>query len=289
MIRNDAVVKEYYKIMLLFVVQMMLLTTFVINNFMTRHVYVPSKIQSVTEMILGVIAFFNSIVSIFVVKKLYKTAQEQHDRKIHELKYANVEEQNNIQRQHRHDLLNHLNVLSILSHEKRFLELDNYLSEYRNEVNNVCLSVNTGIEEMDILLYSKITTAQRKNMVTDFKCSASIQCKKRYNFSLISIVGNLLDNALEAAEESEDKLLSIYIKEDPIDYSFIIQNSFCQLENIEPDILFKAGFSTKGPERGRGLNIIRKLVDKFEGTIVINIENEIFEVRVDLPKHNLKF
>lgn len=289
MIKNDAVVKEYYKIMLLFVIQMMLLTTFVINNFMNKHVYDPSKIQIVSEMILGVIAFFNSIASIFVVKKLYKTAQEQHDRKIHELKYANVEEQSSIQRQHRHDLLNHLNVLSILAHEQRFMELDSYLSNYRNEVNNVCLSVNTGIQEMDILLYSKINTAQRKNLVTNFECTTTIQCKKRYSFSLISILGNLLDNALEAAEESEEGLLSIYIKEDPIDYSFIVQNSFCELEITEPDMLFKEGFSTKGPERGRGLNIIRKLVDKFEGTIDIKMENGIFEVRVDLPKHNLKF
>lgn len=289
MIRNDAVVREYYKIMLLFVVQMMLLTTFVINNFMKTHVYVPSKIQIVTEMILGVIAFFNSIASIFVVKKLYKTAQEQHDQKINELKYANVEEQNNIQRQHRHDLLNHLNVLSVLAHEKKFTELDSYLRDYRNEVNNVCLSINTGIQEMDILLYSKISTAQRKDIVTNFKCTTTIQCKKRYSFSLISILGNLLDNALEAAEESEEGLLNIYIKEDPIDYSFIVHNSFGELEITEPDILFKEGFSSKGPERGRGLKIIKKLVDKFEGTMVINIENGIFKVQVDMPKHNLKF
>lgn len=289
MFKNDVVVKEYYKIMLLFGVQMMFLTNFVINNFMKTHVYTPAKIQIVTEMGLGVIVFFNSIASIFVVKKLYKTAQEQYVKKIHELKYANIEEQSKIQQQHKHDLLNHLNVLSVLAQDKRYVELDSYLCDYRDEINNVLVSVDTGLQEMDILLYSKINAAHRKNIVTNFKCTASIECKKRYIINLISILGNLLDNALEASEESEERLMSIYIKEDPIDYSILIQNSFRSLEASEPQILFQEGFSTRGPERGRGLSIVRKLVDKFEGTISLDSRNRFFEVRVDLPKHRLKF
>lgn len=288
MFRNGMVVKEYYKIILLFVMQMMFLTTFVINSFMKTHVYDPSKIQIFIEIILGVVIFFFSFGSIFVVKKLYKTAQEQHLYKINELKYAHIEEQNKIHQQHKHDLLNHLNILSGLAREEKYAELDRYLTDYRSEINNVLISVNTGLREMDILLYSKINTAQQKNIIVNYKCTASVECKNRYIISLISILGNLLDNAIEACEKSDEKLLSVYIREDPVDYLFLIQNSCAGPGVSSPDTLIREGISTKGPDRGRGLIIVKKLVDKFEGIINFSIREGNFEVQVDLPKHKLQ-
>lgn len=288
MTKNDAVLKEYYKIILLFVVQMMFLTTFVINDFMKTHIYSPTKIQIVTELILGFIAFALSISSIFVVKKLYKTAQQQYFNKVNELKYANIEEQSKLQQKHRHDILNHLHVLSILSQEKRYDELDSYLLHYRAEIESVILSVNTGLQEMDVLLYSKLNAAHKKNIAIKFKCTATIQCKKRYIINLISILGNLLENAIEASAESEDRTLSVIIKEDPIDYSFIIRNSCGHLDDALQQKLFQEGVTTKGDGRGMGLEIVKMLTDNFEGKIILEYKDSIFEVRLDLPKHRLQ-
>jgi two-component system, LytTR family, sensor histidine kinase AgrC len=287
-LRKHMIVKEYYKIILIFVLQMMFLTVFVTHNFMKIHVYTPSKTQTLIEMILGILIFFLCFISIFIVKKLYKTAQEQHINKINELKYSHIEEQSRIYQQNKHDILNHLIVLSLLAKEESLEELKDYLSEYQAEISNVLISVNTGLREMDILLYAKINTAQTKNMQINFKCYANLECRHRYIINLISIFSNLLDNAIEASNISEEKKLSVFIKEDPLDYICIVQNSFSVDNRVNPIEIIHKGISTKGSERGKGISIIKDLVKKFGGTISYNVVNGLFEVKVDLPKHKLQ-
>lgn len=60
--------------------------------------------------------------------------------------------------------------------------------------------------------------------------------------------------------------------------TFIIENS-C-LSNLPPiHKLFEDGFSTKGTDRGFGLNIVRRLINKKYPNILLNtkIESEIFK------------
>lgn len=288
MVEKDSIMKEYYKIILIFVLQMMLLTVFVTHNFMKNHVYTPTRTEGVIEVMLGVIIFSFSLYSIFVVKRLYKTAQEKHLYKISELKYAQIEEQSKIHQRNKHDLLNHLNILSVLAHEEKYSELKNYLSEYIAEINNVQITVETGLKEMDILLFSKINNAQKKGIAFDFKCSALIKCHKRYMINLISIFSNVLDNAIEACELSQEKKLTIHIKEDPLDYTFIVQNSFSDTEEHNLYEAVNKGISTKGQNRGHGLSIVKSLVNKFDGSIFFSTNNSRFEVQIELPKHSLQ-
>lgn len=283
---NEKILKEYYKIILLFVTQMMLLTLFVTHNFMKAHVYIPTRVQNVIEITMGILIFALCLVSIFVVKKLYRTALEQHMHQVHELKYKNIEEQNKIYRQHKHDLVNHLSILSVLAKEGRYVELDQYVSYYQEEVNSDMISVNTGIREMDILVYSKIRAAQHKNIQVIFECSTVLECKQRFVLNLIAILGNLLDNAIEAAQDAKSKEIHILINEDPIDYVFIIQNTFSG-DMMALQHLVQEGISTKGQDRGQGLWIVSQLVDKFAGKITLKEQEGRFEARVELPKHKI--
>lgn len=288
MIDNGKILKEYYKIILLFVTQMMFLTLFVTQSFMKAHVYLPTRLQSLFEMILGIMIFALSFVSIFVVKKLYKTALEQHTHQVNELRYKNIEEQNKIYRQHKHDLLNHLNIVSVLAKSGRYVELDEYIFYYQEEIDSDMISVQTGIRELDILLYAKIREAERHNIRVTYECRTSMECKQRFVINLIAILGNLLDNAIEAAQFAELKEIHISLKEDPIDYVLIIQNTFQYPREVALQQVIQKGLSTKGPDRGNGLGIVSKMVEKFEGTISLAENEGRFEAKVELPKYRLQ-
>lgn len=72
-------------------------------------------------------------------------------------------------------------------------------------------------------------------------------------YEFTRILGILLDNAIEAAKETEDKLLEIEFRTDKKKQIFIIENSFINNDNISTTKIFKKGYSTKENNSGLGL------------------------------------
>ena len=78
------------------------------------------------------------------------------------------------------------------------------------------------------------------------------------------ILGIYIDNAIQAAEESRRKSLSIeiYVMNDML--NFVISNTYKGSINLEK--LGKKGYSTKGKNHGMGLYLAKKIIkqnDKF--------------------------
>lgn len=81
-----------------------------------------------------------------------------------------------------------------------------------------------------------------------------------------SIIGNLLENSVEALATSNIKELSIYVEGDENHFNIEIHNSGPAI-TVDKETLFKTGFSTKGDHRGYGLSLIEELVLNAGGTI----------------------
>ncbi|MGI6328167.1 MAG: Spo0B domain-containing protein [Dethiobacteria bacterium] len=93
------------------------------------------------------------------------------------LKFKHIEEQNHLYRQHRHDLKNHLSIISGLAQTNEMERLKNYLSSYLDVIDKSIVSVDTGLKELDTLLYAKFTEAKRKNISIDYKCLTGLEMR----------------------------------------------------------------------------------------------------------------
>lgn len=83
-----------------------------------------------------------------------------------------------------------------------------------------------------------------------------------FSLDFIRLISNLVDNAIEAANESKDKqiLLSYFKYNDT--FVFILANSTKEkTENIAQ--LFQTGVSSKGQERGLGLSIVKEILANY--------------------------
>lgn len=283
--------KDSYKnAMMIYVVQMVLIVILVNNNFMKSLDVFQPKNQELFRIFIGILIFILNGFSIFVLRELYAKNKEERQFLINSIRFKYIEEQNRIYRQNHHDIKNHLIILSELVKEKRYSELKNYLSSYMEEIDKNLLTINTGVNEIDILLYSKISNAKSKDIEVDFKCDTQIQCSKKHVLNLVSVLGNLIDNAIEACDEMEkDKYIIIEMKEDPIDYIFHIKNRYNFQTNVKPSLVFKEGFSTKeGRGRGEGLYIVRNIVEKYSGEIEVQTDGGYFDVIVEIPKFSLE-
>lgn len=103
-------------------------------------------------------------------------------------------------------------------------------------------------------------------------------------YHLIHLVGNLLQNALEALQNSETKgskrmELKIFCQKNEL--TVMVYNTNPQIEDtiIDLSTWTKVGYSTKGTEgRGNGLALVQRLVNEQDGILSLSTENGILIV-----------
>ena len=84
---------------------------------------------------------------------------------------------------------------------------------------------------------------------------------KIYEFA--RILGILLDNAIEAAENSKEKLINVSFRQDSKNHRNIIsiENSYSN-KDVNTEAIFNKGFTEKENHSGIGLWEVRKIISK---------------------------
>lgn len=194
-------------------------------------------------------------------------------------------ENDKIVRSIRHDMINHLagiyNYLKTGSVDKakEYIEvMEEKLSETRNYV-------NSGVIGIDSILNYKISEALRQgiDVMTDISIPEELNFKE---FDLNIIIGNLMDNAIEAAEKINENV------REPIRVNIKCMSGclVIKIDNqcIEADLNIKDGtyISTKTDKlslHGYGLKNVNNVVNQNDGIIETKSENDRFFVQVTMP------
>jgi len=245
-------------------------------------------------MILPVLISVFLITNLFLMyllKKVFILNRKHEKIEMELLKYQYLESDLKMYRQHRHDMKNHLTVIYELVNDKKYDDLKDYTSQYLDQTTKKLREINTGTDEVDVLIYHKLDSAKNHLIETEFHCNTNLLISNQSVIDIVSIFSNLLDNAIEANKRiasPNDRMISIAINEDQLDYVFIVTNAFFQESN--PNQFLVDGFTTKSDRmnHGLGLGIIHKLVEKYSGNTSVEVFNEKFyQVTIDIPKHTL--
>ncbi|QUH21912.1 sensor histidine kinase [Alkaliphilus sp. B6464] len=86
------------------------------------------------------------------------------------------------------------------------------------------------------------------------------------------ILGILLDNAIEEAMNTEDKIVSFGIMEDNQEISLVVSNTFKDKPQINK--IFTNSYSTKGVNRGMGLKILKEIIKSYHNVIINTLIDE---------------
>ena len=92
---------------------------------------------------------------------------------------------------------------------------------------------------------------------------------------LITIIGNLLDNAMDAMNEKSEppRELTVGIFGTAQAMLITVDDTGGGIAPENMDAIFENGFSTKGEGRGTGLYLVKNLVQTYGGTI--SVESEV--------------
>ena len=156
------------------------------------------------------------------------------------------------------------------------------LKKYYTELEKDCINVNNiaslnpnlinnpGIYN---LLTAKYNKANSKSVEINLEVTLDLQTinMKIYDFS--KILGILLDNAIEASSECNEKIVNIKFRhnEKNREQILIIENTYTD-KNIDTNFIFNKGISSKDNHSGLGLWEVNKIISK-NNNIVLHTDN----------------
>ena len=182
----------------------------------------------------------------------------------------------------RHDYHNHIQVLKAQLDSGNVEEAGRYLDELEQDLDQVDTIVKSGNMMVDAILNSKLTLAKQKEVALN--CKAKVP--KRLGIEdvdLCVILGNLLDNAVEACERipKERRFLRIYLTVNGNQLYLSIQNSAREELNFNEQNYI----TSKRGNHGLGMKRVKAVVDKYEGYLRLANESGIFAAEATIPLH----
>lgn len=167
----------------------------------------------------------------------------------------------------KHDILNHMIAINSYFENKNYDEGIQYIKELENVLTFRGESIDTGNSAIDSIVSAKKITAESSGI----KFSAEMHIPEKLSVEAIDecvILGNLLDNAIEACNKAKipDKFIKL---------SVVYNNKLLIIETVNSSINSNNSklSTTKDDKKNHGFGIsnIREAIKKYNG--ILNFEN----------------
>lgn len=256
----------------------MLVSNFDILSFITtsRHIFyiIFEKYQQCFVYILEIIV---KLVFLFVI---YRTRKIYEERNIYYLQASNQQTNNTELKQFRHDIKNHVGALNQMITSNEIDKALKYLATMNDISDASKLLCNTGNVALDSIVNYKLSIAKK----AEIKCTFHALIPTNINIKdkdIIIIMGNLLDNAIEACSKlSSDKYIKVDINYKKGILFIFISNNYngTTKKNGSNFVTLKSNSSL----HGLGLKNVQKSISNYNGTLEINETSSEFNVFVML-------
>lgn len=234
---------------------------------------------------LGIIVL--NIVSFYMTYSLNKSNSEAEELRIknqqeeYRISYAeNIKNQYEEIRRMRHDMKQDLAVISELNREQQYDEARSFADKVSKNLAKFDNVVDVQNVFINAILNSKLSTALEYGIKVI--CSSSNNVSGIDDIDLCNLLGNMLDNAIEAAKMCEMGYIEVSINSDENKILVIIANSIVtSVLNSNIELI-----STKvdSARHGYGIKTIRSIANKYNGTAKFYEESNLFYCQVLMYK-----
>lgn len=193
------------------------------------------------------------------LNELYKSKSENDRVKTDEAYYEILDKQNEQLKTIIHDEKNHLAAIKSLANKP---EVSEYIDFIYGQIQEISVFGNTKNKILDLTInkYQYICDSENINFYVSIRTSNLIQIEKP---DLITLLGNLLDNAVESAKKSKERKIELSInKANGFDVLTCINSC-----DYEPHYIGHNLESTKISSgfHGLGVKSIKRIVKKYNG------------------------
>lgn len=191
-------------------------------------------------------------------------------------------------RERSHEFMNKLHVILGLLHLKSYKQLENYIlktaNNYQEEIGSLLGKIKSPVIAGFLLSKINRTSDLGHSLVISNESQLPENSNEDQVAVLITVLGNLIENALEALgqEPGGEISVSLHYRHGWLHCEVNDDGPGIAPENIEH--IFEKGVSSKGTERGVGLALVKQQVENVGGNISVESEPGIFtQFFVQLP------
>ncbi|MCM1155837.1 MAG: GHKL domain-containing protein [Ruminococcus flavefaciens] len=250
-------------------------------------------VQTVEQAnLLAVIAFGMvgmNIVVFYLINDILEREMKIHESKVFQIQaknqlemYQSISDNFDKQKRKTHEYKNQISCIESLLDKKQYSKLEEYVKKIYGSLNNEPDAINTNNVIVNAILNTKYQEAEAKGIVFVFRVNDLSELKIK-DEDVVTILANLLNNAIEACETCEDKkvIKFKFVKEDDM-IIIAVKNTF------HYDVVYENGEikSTKtsgGDEHGVGIKNVLKIIEKYGGEYVIEDKNKEFSFSIIIP------
>ena len=185
-------------------------------------------------------------------------------------------------RGYKHDLRNHLQTMKAHALEGDIPAVINYLNALDIELQTVDIVQRTGNRMADAILNSKLSLARSRGITVISDAQVSIELTIS-QLDLCIILGNLLDNAIEATIPlpKEQRIIRVFVEMKANQLYISITNTAAHGKQSK---IGRRHATTKGLGHGFGLARIDRIVERYGGYITRNSEEGAYSTEILLPQ-----
>jgi hypothetical protein len=180
----------------------------------------------------------------------------------------------------RHDMNNHIGLIKSLIYDQKYDELREYVDDLYQDVAVANEYIVLENKVLSVLLNSKREKA--KELEVDFQSFVAASDINIPEKDICVLFGNILDNAIEAASKAvNSKFVTMSIQK--TESGCIIQ---CENSIGEKPLIKKGKFLTSKSDKnlhGIGTENIIDVVNKYNGKIKFDFDEEVFSIRIVMP------
>ncbi|MDX6256921.1 MAG: two-component system, CitB family, sensor kinase [Frankiales bacterium] len=191
-------------------------------------------------------------------------------------------------RAQQHEHANRMHTVAGLLELDRPADAAAYLDEVSGAAAGLAESLRDriGSPTLVALLLGKVTIARERGVRLFVEAAEPVRGVD--GRVLVTVVGNLIDNAIDAAALSPSPEVTVELGTDPAGALVIgVRDSGPGVGTMDPEVVFADGYSTKatvdGVHRGLGLALVHRLVTRSGGTITVRNDGGAC-FRVVLPR-----
>lgn len=232
-------------------------------------------------IILLVCLFFLIFIIGKVNKKNFTLQEIKAQHKLEEAEYEAIISNNKILRTWKHEYINHLQTLFYMINTNKNDKAQEYIQQLTDEMHNSTQAINSGNFAVDAILSMKQQEMQNNNI--QFNSTIYLpepQTIPLNDAQISALLGNLLNNAIEAAKETKVPTINLSIK--PVIDNLVIEMTNSSVGNYKYNSSNEL-ISSKGKNRGIGLKRITDIVQRVDGFVEFKPEPNLFTTKIIVP------
>lgn len=240
-----------------------------------------------------ILLLFSNILVFYITGKLISVMEQNQEyemmnlqNKLNHTHYKKLEEVEEKHKRYAHDLKEYLQTISVLATKSEADEILVILKDMEVEIDSISNKIYTSHSILNALICEKELLARKAGIDFSVMIEPGLDLTGINNGDLIVMVGNLTDNAIEAASLCDEKK-TVDIKFFSSEGNFIVLD----IENTYriPVKRKDGGFlSTKEDKKahGIGINSVRETAEKYGGILFLEEKEDIFTSILTLSKTN---